>query len=84
MGRDGETCSEPDCISSGEHRGFKKMRRCPGSCQTPPISKALRAWRHLRDFKTWPVEGGSMDQAATFLDFIAEIEAAVQDAKPEE
>jgi hypothetical protein len=36
---------------------------------------------HLREYRTWPVEGGTQDQASSFLDFLVEIEAAVANAK---
>lgn len=81
VGRDGETCVEEGCIAEGEHRGHKEMGRCPGHHQTPDVSRAIRAWRQLREYKTWPVEGGTQDQAASFLDFLVEIEAAVNNAK---
>ncbi len=82
VGSDGQACSEDDCIPNGEHRGHKWMRRCPGSYQTPNVSRAIRCWQNLRAYKTWPVAGGSMDQAAGFLDFLVEIEAAMADAMP--
>lgn len=58
------------------------MGRCPGSHQTPDISRAIRAWGQLNRYSTWPVDGGTQDQAASFLDFLVVIEAAVEDAKP--
>lgn len=80
----GIPCPEPECIPDGEWRGQKRMRRCPGHYQTREITQALRAWRLLRDFNTWPVDGGTLNQAATFLDFIVEIEQAIQEAKTED
>jgi len=59
------------------------MRRCPASFQTPDLARALRAWTILRQHGTWPVAGGTQDQAAGFLVFIDEIERAVEEAKRE-
>ncbi len=56
------------------------MHRCPGSYQSPDISRAIRAWQQLKRYATWPVSGGTQDQAASFNDFLVVIEAAVADA----
>ena len=80
---DGRECSEPDCQTDGKWRGYKIMRRCPGSHQTSDVSRALKAWGMLRRFSTWPVAGGIQDQAAGFIAFIDEIERATEDAKRE-
>lgn len=61
---------------------MKHMRRCPGSFQTVNISQALKSWHHLREYKTWPVEGGAMDQSAAFLSFLSIAEDAVARATP--
>ncbi len=83
VGRDGETCRDPDCYAEGEHRGRKAMRRCPGSFQTYDIARALRAWTRLKAHNSWPVEGGTMEQCASFLLFLDEIESAVAEATPD-
>ncbi len=78
---DGNVCQEIDCQSKDRWRGYKIMRRCPGSHQTVDVSRALRAWMFLKKYGTWPVVGGTLDQSSSFLAFISEIERSIEDAQ---
>lgn len=80
---DGNVCQETDCQDTTRWRGYKIMRRCPGSHQDADLSRALTAWIMLKRYNTWPVLGGSQDQAAGFLSFVSEIERSLEDAKQE-
>ena len=85
VGPYGEECSEEDCQNSeGKHFGMKFMFRCPGSFQDANISQALKSWQHLRDYHTWPSEGGALDQASAFLDFLSVADDAVARATPKD
>lgn len=80
---DGSECKEERCGKEGKWRGYKVLRRCPASYQSADLARAIRAWRILQRFGTWPVAGGTQDQAAGFLAFIDEIERAIEDAERE-
>lgn len=64
-------------------RGYKMLRRCPASYQDTDLIRALRAWALLRRYNSWPVTGGTLEQAASFLCFVTVIETAIEDAKGE-
>lgn len=57
------------------------MDRCPGSMQTPNISRALRAYSFMKEHGILPVAGGMMDQACTYIDFVSEMDAALDEAR---
>ena len=80
---DGNECQEPDCNTKDMWRGYKTMRRCPGSHQTDDMSRALRSFMHLKKFNAWPVEGGTLNQSPQFLMFISEVERSIEDAQRE-
>lgn len=56
----------PTCV-----QGQRPMKRCPGSCQTRDISRALRAYGVLKEFNTWPVPGALCQQSASFVAFVS-------------
>lgn len=78
-------CNGSGCLNDGRderhphycRNGTRYMRRCPSSFQSVPLAVGIKAWRFLREHKQLPVDGGVLDQAASFVQLCAVLDSEV-------
>ncbi len=61
-----DTCGV--CETEGKMRGFKMMVRCPAYFQSRDVSRAMRAYRMMKQ-GFLPSPGGVTNQPAPFMEF---------------